>query len=39
MKVRFGDKFFLGVGYGSDFSEMAEDMKINETSLSLGFVF
>lgn len=39
VKAKFNNRFFVGVSYGSDFSEMAEDMKINETSFSLGFVF
>lgn len=39
VKARFNNSFFVGLSYGSDFSEMAEDMKINETSISLGFVF
>lgn len=39
VKAKFNNKFFVGLSYGSDFSEMAEDMKINETSISLGIVF
>lgn len=39
LKARFNNKFFVGLSYGSDFSEMADDMKINEASISLGLVF
>ena len=39
VKARFNKAFFVGIGYGSDFSEFAEDVKINEVSLSLGVVF
>ena len=38
-KVRFNNSFFVGVAYGSDFSEFAEDTKISEFKLSLGLVF
>jgi hypothetical protein len=39
VKARFSDAFFVGLGYGTDFSEISKKTKINETSLSLGFVF
>ena len=39
VKARFNNKFFLGVGYGFDFSEICDDTKVNEVSLSLGLVF
>lgn len=39
VKARFNNAFYVGVGYGSDFNEFTEDMKINELSLSLGVVF
>ena len=39
LKARFNDMFFIGVAYGSDFSEIAKKVHINETQLSLGFVF
>ena len=38
MKVRL-NKFFLGIGYGIDFSEFCEKTKINELKLMAGFVF
>ncbi|MBQ7509581.1 MAG: outer membrane beta-barrel protein [Prevotella sp.] len=39
VKARFSDSFFVGLGYGTDFSEISKKTKINETSISLGFVF
>lgn len=39
LKARFNNIFFVGVGYGTDFSEIAKKVKIKETQLSLGFVF
>ena len=38
VKVRF-DGFFVGVGYGIDFNEFAEDTKINEWKIMAGIVF
>lgn len=39
MKARFNNKFFLGIGYGFDFNEIAKDIKVNEISISAGIVF
>ena len=39
LKVRFNNSFYLGIGYGTDFNEWADDVKINEASISLGLVF
>lgn len=39
VKARFNDSFFIGVGYGSDFSKIADETRVNEVSLSLGLVF
>lgn len=39
VKARFNNSFFVGIGYGSDFSEIANDLKVNEVSISLGLVF
>lgn len=39
LKARFSDSFFVGIGYGADFNEIAEDIKVNELSLSIGLVF
>ena len=39
VKARFNNKFFVGIAYGSDFSEFTDDTTINEVSLSLGLVF
>lgn len=38
-RARFSDSFFLGVAYGTDFSEISKYTHIEETTLSLGFVF
>ena len=39
MKVRFDNKFFVGIGYGADFMEFAEKTKINELKIMAGLVF
>lgn len=39
LNARFNDKFFIGVGYGSDFSEICKKAKIHTTSISLGVCF
>ncbi len=39
VKARFNNKFFVGIGYGFDFNEIAEDMTVNELSISTGIVF
>lgn len=39
VKARFNNKFFVGLGYGFDFNEIAEDITVNELSLSAGIVF
>lgn len=39
IKARFNNSFYVGAGYGTDFNEWADDVKINEASLSLGLVF
>lgn len=39
VKARFNNKFFVGIGYGFDFNEIAEDTKVNELSISAGIVF
>jgi hypothetical protein len=39
LKVRFDRSFFLGVGYGFDFSEIAKKTKINEFKIMAGLVF
>ena len=39
VKARFNNSFFVGVAYGTDFSEISKKVKISETQLSLGFVF
>ncbi len=39
LKARFNNKFFIGAGYGLDFSEIAKKIKVNEGSISLGLVF
>lgn len=39
LKARFNNKFFIGAGYGFDFSEIGDDIKVNEASISLGLVF
>lgn len=38
LKARF-NSLIVGLGYGSDFSEIAKKVKINETQISLGVVF
>ena len=38
-KVRFNNQFFLGLGYGVDFMEFADDTKINEVKIMGGLVF
>lgn len=37
--VKFNNKFFVGAGYGFDFSEIAEKCTISEFSLTAGFIF
>lgn len=39
LKVRFDKTFFLGIGYGIDFMEFADDTKINEVKIMAGIVF
>lgn len=39
VKARFGEKFLVGLSYGSDFSEIAKKTKISTTSISLGYTF
>lgn len=39
VKARFNNSFFIGVGYGFDFNEFSDDVKINELSISLGLAF
>ena len=39
VKVRFNNKFFIGIGYGLDFNEIVENTKVNELSISAGIVF
>lgn len=39
VKAAFYHRFFVGMSYGSDFTEMAEHMKVREASLSLGVIF
>lgn len=39
VKARFNNSFFIGIAYGSDFNEIAEDIKVNELSISAGLVF
>lgn len=34
--VDFSNKFYLGLSYGSDFSEICKNVKINTTSITLG---
>ena len=38
-KVGIGKNFILGLSYGTDFSEIAEDWKIGAGTISLGYVF
>lgn len=39
VKFRFDRSFFLGVGYGFDFLEFADHVKINEFKIMAGLVF
>ena len=39
LKARFIDKFFVGFGYGFDFSEIAKKTKIQEIKIMAGLVF
>lgn len=39
LKARFGESFMLGAAYGSDFSEISDDVHIHTPSISLGFTF
>lgn len=39
VKARFAQKFMVGVSYGSDFSEITDDAKVQTTSISVGFAF
>lgn len=39
LKARFNNSFYVGLSYGSDFNDIAEDTKIKETTLSVGLVF
>ena len=38
-KAKFSNSFFVGVAYGTDFSEITKYTHIEETTLTLGFVF
>lgn len=38
-KVRFGKNFMLGVGYGTDFSEIAKKIKIGTGTISVAYTF
>lgn len=39
VKAQFGKNFMAGVGYGSDFSELAKKMKSGEWTIQLGYTF
>lgn len=39
VNARFNDKFLVGVSYGGDFSEIAEETKVKTTSITLGYCF
>ena len=39
LKFIFGDAFMVGVSYGSDFSEMSEKMRLQTTTITLGYCF
>lgn len=39
VNARFNNKFLVGVSYGSDFSEIAENTKLSTTSITLGYCF
>lgn len=39
VNARFNNKFLVGVSYGTDFSEIADDCKIKTTSITLGYCF
>lgn len=38
-KVRFGNSFLVGLGYGKDFSEIAKKTKVGTTTIAVGFLF
>ena len=37
--IKFNNKFFVGVGYGLDLSEVCDKTKISEVSISAGLIF
>jgi len=39
VNARFSGKFMVGLSYGSDFSEICKKVKVNTTSISLGYCF
>ena len=39
VNARINSSFLLGVSYGTDFSEIAEKIKIQTTSVTLGYCF
>jgi len=39
VNARFSGKFMVGLSYGSDFSEIRKKVKVNTTSISLGYCF
>lgn len=39
LNARFNKKYLLGVSYGTDFSEIAKEVKIHTTSVTLGLCF
>ena len=39
VKAQFGKNFMAGVGYGSDFSELAKKLKSGEWTIQLGYTF
>lgn len=39
VKARLNNTIFVGIAYGSDFGDIVKDVTINETQLSIGFVF
>lgn len=39
VNARFNNKFLVGASYGTDFSEIAEKVKVNTASITLGYCF
>ena len=39
VKARFGQNFMAGLSYGSDLSEIAKKMRLQTTSLTIGYTF